>query len=252
MKKITILFLLLITSYSYSQTWTTGPVTVTTGYSVQFDVDTTTDLVTLTMIGPDSQWLGVAIGVSSGNSMGNTGDDVVVYNSIGFQDRNMTGSTGQPNTDSSQDWTVLSNNTAGGIRTLVATRARVTGDSNDFAFSTSGGALPLLWAMGSSLTMGYHANRGGTVANLTLNTNKFIFTDFKVTPNPITSRFNVVLPTNLSNALVEVYDVLGKQIYTNDITEFNSSIDASSWNSGIYMVRVSTGDTSQTKRIIKQ
>jgi hypothetical protein len=83
--KLKILLALLVTSYSFSQVWSTGEVALTGTFSVQFDVDQTNNLVTLTMTGPQDKYLAVAPGVSSGSAMGNFGDDVIVYNSNGFK-----------------------------------------------------------------------------------------------------------------------------------------------------------------------
>lgn len=253
MKNITLLILFFCGSLVHSQVWTTGEVTVTTGYSVQFDIDTGTNIVTLTMIGPDNQWLGVAPGVSAGMSMGSSGDDVVVYNQFGLQDRNMTGGTNEPNVDSSQDWTIVSNDTSGGTRTLVATRARDTGDANDFVFPTSGGALPMLWAKGSDINFGYHGNtKGGTVANLALSADDFEIIDFKISPNPVTTKFEVIRPQSITNVSVEVYNVIGKLVHVDEITQFNSDINTSDWESGIYLVKLTSEKKTQTKRIIKR
>ena len=58
-------------------------------------------------------------------------------------------------TDASQDWSQSSNTgTTSGVRTIVATRDLNTNDSNDYVFTTTTQSLPLLWAKGSSLTLG--------------------------------------------------------------------------------------------------
>ena len=75
---------------------------------------------------------------------------------------------------------------------------------------------------------------------------------FIISPNPVSTEFNIELPSNVESANVEVYDVLGKKVLATQISNFNSNIDASNWHSGIYIVRVISGDISQTKRIIKQ
>ena len=253
MKKITLLLFLVFFNYSLAQTWSTGPETLITGYTVQFDVDTSSDLVTLTMIWPDNVWLGVGPGIVGGLGMGNLGDDAIVFNNAGLEDRNMPGGVGQPNYDLSQDWTVVSNTISGSTRTLVATRARDTGDSNDFVFPSSGGALPILWARGSSLSFGYHGtNRGGIVANLTLSGNKYELSSLKITPNPVDAVFKILMPNKVVAAKVEVYDVIGQLIVNKSINSFNDyTINSATWNSGVYLVRILTDESSIVKRIIK-
>ena len=255
MKKITLFILVLITTNGFSQTWSTGPVEVTTGYTIQFDINTGTDMVTLTMIGPDNQWLGVGPGISAGLGMGNLGDDAIVYNSNGLEDRNMPSGTGMPNLDGSQDWNVCPtcDTVIGSTRTVIATRQRDSVDPNDFVFPTTGGALPFLWAMGSDLNLAYHgSNKGGVVSNLTLGISEYVLNEFTISPNPVSDMFSIDLPNQVETATVQLYDVLGKQLFINKISKLNSIVNVRNLNNGIYLVRVSNGNSSQTKRIIKQ
>jgi hypothetical protein len=52
MKKITFMICVLISSFGFAQNVSTGLVTLTTGFTVQFDVNGTTNIVTMTMVGP--------------------------------------------------------------------------------------------------------------------------------------------------------------------------------------------------------
>ena len=65
MKKITFILTFLMASYGFAQNVSTGVVTLTPGFTVQFDVNGTTDKVTMTMVGPSDVWLGVALNTSS-------------------------------------------------------------------------------------------------------------------------------------------------------------------------------------------
>jgi len=252
MKKITFILLLLMASFGFAQHVSTGQVTLTTGFTVQFDVNGTTNLVTMTMVGPDDKWLGVALNTSSGNSMGSGGEDVIIYSGTSLSDRNLTGSFAAPNTDASQDWTVTSNMVNSGVRTIVATRARDTGDSNDYVFTTtSGTSLPMLWAMGSSLSLAQHASRGGAASTLGTETIA-LAPEFQVYPNPVDLELNVQFPSSIQKANIAVYSVLGSLVYQAEMDQWNSKINTSQWNAGVYIMNISTLDFSQTKRIIKQ
>ena len=261
MKKITFLLLFLMANIMVAQTWTTGDVTVKAGYTVKFDINTGTNLVTMTMVSPDVNWFAVGPGISAGFDMGSAGDDVVAFNSSGLQDRNMTGGTSTPNVDGSQDWTLVSNNSAGGVRTVVGTRPLNTGDSNDFTFPTSMTTLPILWAHGQSTnSFGYHgggtANKGGVVANVTLSTPDFEseLKEFSIYPNPSTSAMNIGLSSLVEGGLqLEVYDVLGKKVYSDHLSTLSSSVDISKWNSGMFLVKLTSveGNISLTKRFVK-
>ena len=75
--------------------------------------------------------------------------------------------------------------------------------------------------------------------------------EFTISPNPSKDKLNIVLPTN-SEVKLEVFDVLGKRVYNGMISQLSSSIDVTNWRSGVYLVRVSNDQGTQTKRFIKQ
>lgn len=251
MKKITFMICVLITSFGFAQNVSTGLVTLTTGFTVQFDVNGTSNIVTMTMVGPSDKWLGVALNVNSGNGMGFGGEDVIIYSGSNLSDRNFTGSTNAPNIDASQDWTESSNSVTNNVRTIVATRALNTGDSNDYVFTTtSGTGLPLLWAIGNNLTLAQHAARGAEPS--TLGTETLALTpEFEVYPNPVDLELNVQFPVSIQKANIAVYSVLGTLVFQADMDQWNSKINISEWSSGVFIMNISSGDFSQTKRIIK-
>ncbi|OUR93315.1 hypothetical protein A9Q87_05030 [Flavobacteriales bacterium 34_180_T64] len=76
--------------------------------------------------------------------------------------------------------------------------------------------------------------------------------EFSISPNPATSKLNVFLPNASENAIITVFDVLGKRVYNNELNTLSSTIDVSNWNSGVYLVRVSTDTATHTKRFLKQ
>ena len=252
MKKITLLLLVFTFFISQAQSTTTGEITLTPGFTVQFDVDGPNDTVTMTMVGPSNVWLGVALDVSTGNSMGSGGEDVILYNSNGLVDAKLTGSQNEPNPNESQNWTVISNAAPGSVRTIVATRALDTGDSADYVFTTNTGNLNLLWAKGNGLSMGYHANRGGAQANFTLSSADYFQKEFKIYPNPTVDELNFEFPDNVQSANVQVYNILGNQITQTQLKRTVPKLDTNAWASGMYVVQIITEDAVQTKRIIKQ
>ena len=87
----------------------------------------------------------------------------------------------------------------------------------------------------------------------TLNTTSFENTsDFSVYPNPGNRELNVKLQQMTSDSQVEVFDVLGKRVWNKELSEINTRINVSEWNAGVYLVRVTNGNASQTKRFVKQ
>ena len=253
MRKITLSLLFLFSFFiSQAQYTTTGEITLTPGYTVQFDVDGPNDTVTMTMVGPSNVWLGVALNVNSGNSMGSGGEDVILYTSSGLIDAKLTGSNGQPNITESQNWSVISNNVSGSVRTIVASRALNTGDSSDYVFTTNTGNFPMLWAKGSSLSLAYHANRGGAQGTFALSSPEFVMKDFKVYPNPTIDELNFEFPQNIQSANVQVFNVLGKQLLQTTLKKTSPKLDTGSWASGMYVVQIETENAVQTKRVVKQ
>ncbi|MBR9915040.1 MAG: T9SS type A sorting domain-containing protein [Algicola sp.] len=78
-------------------------------------------------------------------------------------------------------------------------------------------------------------------------------TKFSISPNPATLNLNISIPSNIEDATLRVFDLLGKKVLETTLSNLSSiSIDVSDWNTGIYIVRVANNDISQTKRFIKQ
>ena len=255
MKKITFIITFLFTSYGFAQNVSSGVVTLTTGFTVQFDVNGTTNKVTMTMVGPDDKWLAVGLNVNSGNSMGSSGDDVIIYhgNPGTLSDRNFTGSQNTPNVDSSQDWALDSNTTASGVRTIVATRDLNTGDSNDYTFSASAGSLTVIYAVGSSTTYAYHGgNRGASALSVTLGVSENNLLNFEMYPNPVSDLLNIQLPTGTEKAEVDVFDYTGRLVSSKTISFNDTAIDVQKISKGIYMIRVATNTKIGVQRFIKK
>jgi hypothetical protein len=279
MKKITfaLIGIFSLITIAHSQTYTTGLVQLSTTpgaeYAIQLDV--TTAQVTLTMIGPSGRWLGLGFGSPVDNDgfvAGMVvGNDAVIYDGTNLTDRSFglpaqtIGDNAQgiiPTIDEREDWTVTSNVINSGVRTLTATRDRDTGNDGDYVFSASASSIDLVWARardqdgdGIDFVLGWHgvSNRGITMLSFTLSVAEVQLSEFKISPNPATERLNITLPNGFENVKLEVFDVLGKNIYNNKLNDIRrSSIDISKWSSGIYLVRLSTNSSIQTKRFIKQ
>ncbi|MEJ6792859.1 MAG: T9SS type A sorting domain-containing protein [Lacinutrix sp.] len=259
MKKITLFTFLLATSIAFSQTLTTDEITLETGRSVQFDINTTTNIVTMTMKLPINTWLGLGISsdIDLGQGMGDLDDDAIIGLSSGILDRNMNATSGEPSADTN-DWTVTSNTVASGVRTIVGTRVRDTGSAEDFTFPNTESSFPMIYAKGGA-TFAYHGagNYGMAMATLspTLSTPNFdIPTKFSIFPNPSSSVMNISIPTLTDGGLkLEVFDVLGKKVYTEQLNTLYSEINIANWNSGLYLVRLSSPnqDITLTKRFVK-
>ena len=76
---------------------------------------------------------------------------------------------------------------------------------------------------------------------------------FSIYPNPSANVLNISLP-RLSDQSVslDVFDVLGKRVHSQQLSVLTTKINISKWNSGIYLVRLSSDTMIQTKRFVKQ
>ncbi|MGV6831553.1 MAG: T9SS type A sorting domain-containing protein [bacterium] len=74
---------------------------------------------------------------------------------------------------------------------------------------------------------------------------------FKIFPNPGKNVMNIALNGTNTDSQVEVFDILGKRIYSNTLSQLNNQINIASWNSGVYLVKITSDNASQTKRFVK-
>ena len=200
MKKITLFLFLIFSCFGFTQNTTSGTITLTAvpNRSVQFDVNNTSGTVTMTLKFPDNTYLAIGMSqgtendIATGQGMGDLDDDCVVGRNSGIEDRNMPTGTGNPALDNISDlddeWTVVSNTTNSGERTVVATRSRVAPDSEDTTFpSTAPFSMPIIYAYGGS-SFSYHGfnNYGGTMASFVLSNEDFQLNParFSISPNP--------------------------------------------------------------------
>jgi hypothetical protein len=254
MKKITLsLFTLLFTSSFFGQTYSTGTLNLTSngGSNLNFSakIDVSSSLVTLTLVGPSTGWL--AIGFDN-TTMANSGD-VIIFNGTTLSDRTFNGFAATPVVDAQQDWTVTSNTVAAGVRTVVGTRARSTGDANDYTFSASAQSLNLVYARKvSDFTINYHGGDscGTLLSSFTLGNNDFKIDSFKVFPNPAKGFTNIELPTNVESGIVKIYDALGRVVKNQPISTSENTINTAELTSGSYMVVLRTDYGNATKTLI--
>jgi len=234
-----------------AQNHTTGVINLTSGYTVKFDTNPTT--VTMTLVGPSDKWLGLGFGMTS---MFTTGDGVIASGaSATLTDRNFTGSGSTPNTDSTQNWTTTSNTVAGTVRTIVATRALSTGDTSgsDFTFTNSTASINLIWALGSSLSLAQHQSRGsGVSGTFALSTDSFAMAGFKLYPNPADDIFAIELPNEFETVEVNLFDVVGKLVFTKQISQLDNKININSLVAGNYIVKVTSDEKTFSTNLIIQ
>jgi hypothetical protein len=97
---------------------------------------------------------------------------------------------------------------------------------------------------------------GGTVTSLCttvgiapiFNTQSSIF---NISPNPAINNFTITFPNTIYKGVIEIYNVLGEKIFTEDIFNISQKeIHINNINAGIYFVKVRDGEREYTKKLV--
>ncbi|MCU0321185.1 MAG: S8 family serine peptidase [Chitinophagaceae bacterium] len=98
---------------------------------------------------------------------------------------------------------------------------------------------------------------GGTVSNfslevcnVTLNSNSFITSNFKVYPNPSKGIININLGDVNGETLFTLYDVQGRTVLTKKSNTAIESLNIENLSNGIYMLSIENGAAKTTQKII--
>ena len=86
------------------------------------------------------------------------------------------------------------------------------------------------------------------VTPTTLSTEEFTTDRFKVYPNPTSTGFVNITSGNNENIAVVVYDILGKQVINETLT--NDRLNVSALNTGIYILKITQNNASVTKKLV--
>lgn len=98
------------------------------------------------------------------------------------------------------------------------------------------------WKSGSAIITG---NTCATLGNSDFDNE----TRITIYPNPSTRIFNIVSQQNIS---VEIYDLLGKLVYSQSLVSGTNSIDISNFNAGVYLLKATDANgNSETHKLIK-
>ena len=73
---------------------------------------------------------------------------------------------------------------------------------------------------------------------------------FKMFPNPI--KGNVLKFEYSKDSSIEIFDVLGKKVFNDTINSNKNYIDVSNLNKGIYIIKITSNNTSLSKKLIRQ
>ncbi|NRD23975.1 endonuclease [Winogradskyella litoriviva] len=83
-----------------------------------------------------------------------------------------------------------------------------------------------------------------------LSTDEYSIESVKLHPNPVNNNLKVDLKSNIETT-IEIYDILGKQV-TKTLINKTSTLNLQKLQSGVYIVKISQGNSTITKKLIKQ
>ncbi len=256
MKKITLLGLLIISVSSFAQQKSTGNVALSNNTTANLTLNNTTSKATLTLTGPSDRWFALQFGnFAIGGGMAST-QDLVYANETTLVDARHNGIGVPPTTDASQNWTVISNTQASGIRTLIAERNLSTGDANDFAFNYANTTINFAWAKNGSAgySLNNHGGNRGYAIDLplsaTLGVDDFSLKASSIHPNPSNGNFTIETKTGLDQ--INVYSLIGTLVETINIKDKSQTVEVFLKNlqSGIYLVELKNENDKSWKKII--
>ena len=72
----------------------------------------------------------------------------------------------------------------------------------------------------------------------------------KFHPNPVKRDLTVELKSNVETE-IEIFDILGKRVFKNTINKTNT-LNLQALKTGIYIVKITQGNSTITKKLIKQ
>lgn len=69
-------------------------------------------------------------------------------------------------------------------------------------------------------------------------------------PNPVSDK--IIIEANESISYVEIYNLIGIMVFSQEYNSDNVEIEVSSLQSGVYFIRMTTGNNTETRRFIKK
>lgn len=86
--------------------------------------------------------------------------------------------------------------------------------------------------------------------NASLNIQEVKRAEVQIFPNPASGLLAVRLPLDHTFRQISVINILGKTVYTSDITDSAVLLDTESFSAGLYLVHLSGGPRTQTERLL--
>ena len=243
------------------------------GFSNQ-DCETTTN--TGTVSGTDclvETFENLETNIGSYTDVSWTGDEGGTWNAT---DARTDLSINSSNAITVRDGTLTLPTTSGGIGSLtVTTKLTFSGSSGTFNVNVNGTLLTTTIPYSdteqtitipniniqNSVSVVINGNSGGTSNRVIfddlsytcysgLSVDEFNADSIKLHPNPVKNNLTVDLKSNI-NTDIEIFDILGKRVFKKSITK-TSNLNLQDLKTGIYIVKITQGNSTITKKLVKQ
>ena len=90
----------------------------------------------------------------------------------------------------------------------------------------------------------------GTYSNTTASTSNNTITGFNAYPNPVKGNRLTVTTSSTEAKTVNIFNVLGRKVFSQRFSSMNKIMDISGISSGVYIMKVSEGNNIATKKLI--
>lgn len=246
-KKLLTMFLLSVATFSFAQ-FTTGTVALA-GSTRTIKIDTDATMVTMTLTGSSTHWLGIGF---NGFSMAEV-TDMFIWNATTNRDYIAPGGHFQPNPDApgAQSWTIVSDTVSGTTRTVVATRSLVS--TGDYTFLNDSSSMNIIFSEGSTTTLAYHGSNPHAPQTLTrsaLGVEDFSLNASQIYPNPSNGAFLVKTKTTLKT--ITVYNQIGSFIKTIQVSNNGDTaeVNVEGLQKGVYLIELVNDTDKSWKKVI--
>ncbi|MBD3725224.1 MAG: T9SS type A sorting domain-containing protein, partial [Flavobacteriaceae bacterium] len=89
--------------------------------------------------------------------------------------------------------------------------------------------------------------------NCAMSNESFTTNTITIAPNPSNGIFTLSFTTTLENATIEVYNLLGQEVYNSKLNNLDIyNLDLSGFTSGSYVLKTSVNNTIYISKMIKQ
>jgi hypothetical protein len=91
------------------------------------------------------------------------------------------------------------------------------------------------------------------ITDCTLNIEDQFFRNLKLYPNPTTEIVNLKFNNSVEQISITIFNLMGQELnnYNRPLDNGTTSIDVSEYNSGIYFIKIASGENSTIKKVIK-